>query len=430
PQKSTVSVSADTIEAGKTATFTVLLLDLNGNPVTSAAHRVRFTTSGIGNSSGTFGPITDAGGGKYTTVFTAQRAGTSVTVGATLSDSTHIQMLDTLGNSHLPTVTVRPGPASADSSLLFAEPSLINVRDSATIRLVARDGYGNLVEQGGRRVTFSRTGGAGVSVGRIGEVTDRQDGTYTAYYRADSVGTADAISATLDGRPITSGSPTITVGPACTPGPISISASDVTINDTTPAQRPVKSLTLQSGVTTTLTLRVRDAHKCPVADPRSVVFSAVGGSSTGGLGATVDLADGRYTATFTAFTAGSAVQIVATIDGQAVTSEPVIVTVVPGDISPRTSSIAASGTSVASGASVTLMLRARDAAGNNLRHGGRNIAFVIVGTQSSGVLGPTTDMGDGTYTVSYKGTRAGSDTIVALIEGTRVAQAFTITVTP
>lgn len=430
PQKSTVSVSADTIEAGKSATFTVLLRDLNGGPVTSAAHRVRFTTSGIGTSSGTFGPTADAGEGKYTATFAALRAGTSVTVGATISDSTQIQMLDSLGNSHLPSITVRHAPASPDSSLLFAEPSSVNVGDSATIRLVTRDAYGNAVRHGGRRVTFARAGGAGVSVGRIGSVTDRSDGTYTAHYRADSAGTADAISATLDGRAITSASPTIAIGPACTSGPISFSVSDVTINDTTPAQRPVKTLTLQSGVTTTLTLRIKDAAKCPVTQPRSVVFAVVGGTSTGTLGATVNLADGRYTATFTGHKAGSAVQIAATVDGDAVTSDPVRVTVVPGDISTRTSLFTASGSSALVGATVQLTLRGRDAAGNDILQGGRGVTFVIVGNQTHGVTSATTDHRNGTYTATYVGASIGSDTIVALIEGTRVAQLVTVAVEP
>jgi adhesin/invasin len=428
PQKSTVSVSADTIEAGKPATLSVRLLDLNGQPVTAAAHRVRFTIGGGGSSSGTFGPTTDAGDGRYSTVFTGERAGTAVIVGATIGDSTQVQMLDSLGNSHLPTITVRPGTVSADSSLLFAEPARVNVGDSATIRLVARDRYGNEVHKGGRRVAFARSGGAGVAVGRIGAVSDRLNGTYTAYYRADSAGTADAISATIDGLPVTSGSPTVTVGPACTPGPVSLTASDVTINDTTPAQKPVKSLTLQSGVTTTLTLHVKDAAKCPVARQRAVVFQVVGGTSTGTLGTVVNLEDGRYTATLTGNRAGTTSKITVTIDGNAVTSEPVSVTVVPGDVSTRTSSFTASASSVLAGTSVRLELKLRDAAGNEILRGGRGASFFVTGTQPNGTVSAVTDHQNGTYSGTYVGARVGVDTVVALIEGTKVTQTVSISV--
>jgi adhesin/invasin len=426
PQKSAVSVSADTIEAGQAATFTVLLRDLSGRPVTSAAHRVRFTISADGSSSGTFGPTTDAGDGTYTTTFTAQRAGTAVTVGATISDSTQIQMLDSLGNSHLPSITVTPGPASADSSLLFADPSLVNVRDSATVRLVTRDSYGNVVRHGGRHVTFARAGGVGVSVGRLGPVSDKEDGTYTAQYFADSAGTADAIRATMDSRAVTSPSPTITVGEACTAGPISYAVSELTINDTTVAQRPVSTLTLASGVTTTLTLRVRDAQGCSITESHSIAFT-VTGASTGALGPTVDLLDGRYTATFTGHRAGSAAKVVATIDGVPI-SRTVSVSVVPGDVSTHTSLVSAALTTAQPGESVQLTLRARDAAGNDIVHGGRGVTFIVVGNQPNGVTSPTIDRGDGTYTATYVSSKAGSERIVALIEGTRVVQSVIVTV--
>jgi adhesin/invasin len=427
PQQSSVSVSADTIEAGRTATFSVLLRDLNDKPVTGSAHRIRFTTSADGGSSGTFGPTVDAGQGKYTATFKAVKAGTAVTVGATLSDSTQIQMLDSLGNSHLPSITVIPGPAAPDSSLLFADPSVINVRDSSTVRLVTRDAYGNLVRRGGRTVTVSRAGGTGVSVGHLGPVSDRQDGTYTAQYFADSAGTADAIRATIDGRTVTSASPTITVGAACTPGPLSLSSSELTVNDTTVAQRSISTLTLPSGVTTTITLRVRDAFGCPVTQPHNVIFSLTGGSSTGLLGPTVSLADGRYTATLTGHTAGSASTVSATVDATPV-PRTATVSVVPGDVSTRVSIVTPSASSVSPGASVVLTLRTRDAAGNNLLKGGRSVVFFVLGNNPNGLTTPAADNGDGTYTATYTSTKLGSESVVAIIEGTRVAQSAIITV--
>lgn len=427
PQQSSVSVSADTVQAGRTATFSVLLLDLAGKPVTGAAQRIRFTTSADGGSSGTFGATVDAGQGKYTSTFTAVKAGTSVTVGATLSDSTRIQMLDSLGNSHLPTITVIPGPASADSSLLFADPSVINVRDSATVRLMTRDAYGNLVRLGGRRVTFSRAGGAGVSVGHLGPVSDEHDGTYTAQYFADSAGTADLIRATLDGPAVTTPSPTITVGAACTPGPLSLSSSELTVNDTTVAQRPVSKLTLQSGVTTTVTLRVRDAFGCPVTQLHNVVFSLAGGGSSGVLGPTVTLADGRYTATLTGQKAGSSSVVSATIDGTPV-PRTATVSVIPGDVSTRVSIVTASASNVSPGTSVVLTLRTRDAAGNDVLKGGRSVVFFVVGNNPNGVATPAVDNGDGTYTATYTSTKLGSESVVVIIEGTRVTQSVIITV--
>jgi outer membrane lipoprotein SlyB len=177
-----------------------------------------------------------------------------------------------------------------------------------------------------------------------------------------------------------------------------------------------------------MTLRVTDSFGCPVPEPHSVVFATVGGSSTGILGATVALGDGIYTATFTGHTAGTVTQIAVTVDGTPVTSAPVEVTVVPGDISTRTSLITASETTVAPGASVAITLHGRDAAGNGLQQGGRSVTFIVAGNDPRGTLSATIDHGDGTYTASYVSAQVGTDTIVALIEGTRVVHAVTVVV--
>jgi adhesin/invasin len=189
----------------------------------------------------------------------------------------------------------------------------------------------------------------------------------------------------------------------------------------------VKALTLPSGVTTTITLRVKDAVGCSVKEPRSVVFGSSGGSSTGVFGPLVSLGDGRHTATFTGHSAGSATQIDVTVDGKPVTSKPVTVSVVPGDISTRTSQITASQTTAAVGATVLLTLVSHDAAGNRVLVGGRAVTFIVAGNQTHGVTGATKDGRDGTYTASYTSSSAGSDTIVVLIDGTRVAQSLVIT---
>jgi outer membrane lipoprotein SlyB len=177
-----------------------------------------------------------------------------------------------------------------------------------------------------------------------------------------------------------------------------------------------------------MTLRVTDGFGCPVPEPHGVVFATAGGSSTGILGATVALGHGIYTATFTGHTSGTVTQIAVTVDGTPVTSAPVEVTVVPGDISTRTSLMTASETTVAPGSSMTLTLHGRDAAGNKLLQGGRSVTFIIVGNDPKGTLSAAIDNGDGTYTASYVGSKVGTDTIVALIEGTRVMQAVTVLV--
>jgi adhesin/invasin len=421
PQQSTVSVSADSVAAGEQETFTALLRDLNGEPFTTESVSVVFTLSTDGTSSGSIGPVTDHGDGSYTATFTGMHAGTPVTAGATINDSTPIQMLDSLGASQLPLLTVTPGAPSPDSSTVSVSPAQVQLDDSALITLTTRDAFGNALATGGHTVMFARQGGFGASAGRIRATTDPGDGRYTAYYVADSAGTADAISATLDGAAVTSGTASILV--VCTPGPVSLDVSDATVNDSTAARTPSKQVVLPSGVTSTILLRVRDSRSCPVTTPHTVAFTLGGGTSTGTLGGVVDQGDGSYTATFTAVTAGTATTVQSTVDGAAVTSTPPTITVIPGDISAQTSDLSVSRATVDSGAVSLVTLQARDAAGNALISGGRTVTFSLLGGVTHGMLGLTTDNDNGTYTAGYSGTVVEPgvfDSITAQIEGTPV----------
>jgi len=420
PQQSTVSISQQSVQAGQTVTFTAAMADEGGNPYTTPVSVV-FTLSSDGTSGGSVGPTTDHGDGSYTATFTALTAGTPVEIGAMINDTSQIQMLDSLGVSHLPLLTVTPGPASPDSSRLSASPATLNLGDSATIVLSTVDGFGNLVGQGGRAVVFQRAGGPGSSSGTIRGEVDHGDGRYSAYYVSDAAGAGDTIRAILDGVLVSSGMPTITV--VCTPGPVSLVGSVMTVNDTTAAARPVSQVTLPSGVTTTITLQARDSRSCPVTAPLTVVFSTSGGGSTGQIGPTVDQGDGSYTATFTGLIAGTAATVGATVDGAPVTSAPATITVIPGDISPLGSEITVSPAAIDSGARATVTLQARDSAGNALTRGGRMVTFALAGISPHGAIGPTTDRGDGTYAATYTALVVEPgvpDSVSARIDGTPV----------
>src|SRR6266516_3269727 len=96
-------------------------------------------------------------------------------------------------------------------------------------------------------------------------------------------------------------------------------------------------------------------------------------------------------------------------------------TALAGAVSTVTSIVTASAASVLSGAIATLTLRAKDAFGNSLTAGGRAVAFTVTGGTSTGVVGPTTDHGDGTYTAPFTGVLAGTAlTIGATIDGSPV----------
>lgn len=411
-QQSTVSVSASTVAAGDSASLTLVLRDIDGNQVPAGGDSVRFTLGPGGSSSGTIGPVVDNGDGSYRAGFVGTVAGTAVTVGAVINDSIQILMLDSLGGSNLPTVTVVPGPFSPDSSRLSAVPARIEVDSTAVIWLETRDDFGNRLDRGGHRVTFQRDStNIAASVGSIGAVTDHGDGTYTAPYLGISGGTPDTIRASVDGTPLTPLLPPA-LQVVCTAGPASPDSSIIRVNDST----------LPSGVSTTITLWARDHSACPVLAPLVIAFATSGGGSTGNLGSTVSRGGGVYTATFTGIRAGTATTILATIGPAQVTGTAAI-TVIPGDISVDSSVMSLSRSAVDSGARSVATLHGRDAAGNSLVQGGRSVTVGISGMPVHGFMGTTTDRNDGSYAAVYTGAVADPgfpDSITAWIEGTRV----------
>src|SRR4029450_6422626 len=78
-----------------------------------------------------------------------------------------------------------------------------------TLTLQARDRYGNALTTGGQIVTFPTSGGS--STGQLSATSDNGDGTYSATFSAIAAGTATTIGATIDGVPVTSTLPTVTV---------------------------------------------------------------------------------------------------------------------------------------------------------------------------------------------------------------------------
>jgi len=140
-----------------------------------------------------------------------------------------------------------------------------------------------------------------------------------------------------------------------------------------------------------------------------------------------DNGNGTYTGTI----AGSNT-IKATIGGSAVTSTAPSITVTPGPVSLANSVVTLSSGSIASGSTSTITLQAEDAAGNKETTGGLNVLFALGSTSGGqGTIGPVTDNDNGTYTATFTGTIAGSNSITATIDGSAVTStAPSIKVTP
>ena len=311
------------------------------------------------------------------------------------------------------------GPVSLSQSTIAVSPASIALNGALTVTLTARDALGQQEPSGGLTVVFSL--GTGVAGGTFSAVKDNGNGTYTATFTGTKAGST-TIKATIGGQAVTSTLPTVTVV-----GPASLSQSTVIVS--TPS--------IMAGSALTVTLTARDAlGQQELSGGLTVVFSLGTGSGSGTFSAVTDNGNGTYTASFTGTKAGSTT-IKATIGGQAVTSTRPTVTVTPGAVSLSQSTISVSPATVAAGSTTTVTLTARDAYGNQETGGGLTVVFSLGTGAAGGTFSAVTDNGNGTYTATFTGTKAGSNTIAGTntINATIGGQAVTstpptVTVTP
>lgn len=325
----------------------------------------------------------------------------------------------TLGAIPSQTVAIMDDDVPAISpaySLVSLSSGTINAGSMILVTLQAKDISNVPMSVGGATVVFSTTGG--VSAGSFSAVVDNNDGTYSANFTGLTAGAATSISATINGVPVTSTLPSLTV----LPGSPSTTLSLVTS----------ASGSIASGSATMVTLTAVDAYGNNLTTGgETVVFSHSGGGSAGTFSAVIDNADGTYVSTFTGTAAGSATGISATIGGAAVTTSPALVVVSPGPASPATSLVTLGTSSIQYGYSTLATLTTKDAYGNLVSTGGRTVSFSKVGGSSDGNFSAVTDVGNGTYTATFTGTViGGASPISASIDSVSVTTALpTITVT-
>src|SRR5262245_1156052 len=200
--QSTVAVSPASVAVGGTSTVTLTAKDANGTPLPTGGATIALGL-GPGPTVGTFGPVTDNNDGTYTATFTGTAAGSN-TVTATIGG----QPVTTPP----PPITVTagtPGAISAALSTVALSPASIETGGTTTVTLTARTALGAPLTTGGATVTFALAGD-GTIQGTFGNVTDNGNGTYTATFTATAAGT-DTIAATVNGLPVTSTAPSLTV---------------------------------------------------------------------------------------------------------------------------------------------------------------------------------------------------------------------------
>ena len=364
-------------------------------------------------SNGTFGSTVDNGNGTYTAIFTGTTAGNPVRIEAIVNG--------TIVTTAMPTIQVSPGQLSPAKSTVVVAESTIETGQSDVVTFQARDAYANPLTSGGATVVFHIETNTGTSGGTISTAADNGNGNYTATFIGTAVGSPIEITATVNGSQIGTVLPTIQVIP---------SAASAATSVITVAQAEIAA-----GSFDVVTLQAQDAAgDILTSGGATVAFNVLTrvGSSSGFIGPVTDNNNGTYTATFTASTSGTPVQIDATLNGTVVTTVLPTIAVTAGAIDPSNCKVSVSYYEVVTGQSAVVTLQAKDSAGNNVPVGGATVAFSIVGTGTSvGTLGPVTDNGNGTYSATFWRNSGTAIQFAATVDGVAVSAAPpSITVIP
>lgn len=260
--------------------------------------------------------------------------------------------------------------SSATSIVTVASGSVIS-GNSVKLRLRGKDASGNDFNSGGAVVVFTRSGGS--SSGSISATADSGNGVYTAVFTGTLAGTATTIGATINGAPVTTTLPTITV----TPAGISPATSVVTVS----------SGSVASGAAVTIRLEARDAAGNSLTTGGDVVaFSFSGGTSTGAIGTTADSGTGVYTAPFTGVLAGTATTISATVNAAPVTTPKATIAVTPGASAELVFTVQPITAAVGVAIAPAIAVGARDLAGNPTPAFAGDVTIAISTNPSGGIL--------------------------------------------
>jgi len=202
PATSLITVASGSVVSGNTVKLRLQVRDASGADITTGNATVVFNRSG-GSSTGSISATADSGNGVYTAVFTGVLAGTATTIGATINGAPV--------TSTLPTIAVSPGAIATSASVISVSNGTVASGSAVSLRLQSRDAAGNNVVTGGSVVVFSAAGGT--STGNIGVTSDSGNGVYTAPFTGILAGTGTTIGASIDGSPVTSPKPSISVTP-------------------------------------------------------------------------------------------------------------------------------------------------------------------------------------------------------------------------
>jgi invasin-like protein/filamin/ABP280 repeat protein len=351
----------------------VLVRDADGNPLPGIPVSFK-VTAGSGTASGRT-PVTGSDGVATVGGWTLGPKVGANTLQATLSG------LEVSGSPVVFAATGTPGPVSAATSLVVADPVQISAStgtSASTITVTARDAFENPIPE--LAVTLSATGTGNTLTQPAGPTGS--DGTTTGTLSATLPGDR-VVSAVIDGVAVTQ---TATVRVSA--GSPVAGQSSATVPGGT------------AGQVTTIQIRLKDAQGNPVEGRRDAVAVAISGANTVNQVPVTEQGGGTYTASYTPQKSGSDV-IGVKVSGTALTGS-LTSTVIAGPPSAQTSGVDMPShvTVFPNELPVHLKITAFDALGNRITRGGANFE-VRVEDDGEGPPLDLTDNRDGTYSTSF-----------------------------
>lgn len=392
-------------EAGQTIpTFTIRIVDADGNPAFYFGRIIVSVASGPGELDGTT---------EHQVVFS-----TTVSFSGLNIDEAGVYTLQATADPALTPVTsepfqISPGPPSGATSQITASPASIpaNGTSTSTITVQLRDQFGNDLDAGGDSVTLAKTGGGTLTATPV----DNADGTYTGTLTSDTSPETVTVTGTVNGGAITDNASVVfTALPA------------------TRLEFGQQPTTEAAGATITPAVTVRAEDAIGNLDTNfsgQVTLAIASGPADGVLSGTTTQAASGGIATFGNLSiqrAGS--YTLRASSGTLTQATSAAFQITPGPPSGATSEITANPTSIpADGASTsTITVLLRDAFGNALTTGGATVAV----STTLGTLGGVTNNGDGTYSATLtSSTGAGTATISGTVNGASISDTATVNFT-
>ncbi len=424
--QSLVNVTTPSIAKNATTPVALQLKDKSGNSVNVSGQTVLFSLAGSGTSSGTFGSVSDDGGGAYSATFTGTNVGTAKNVTASVG-GTQI-------TSTLPTVTVAGGSNSVAHSTVSISRPIVAAGATATVTFYARDVNNDTLTTGGLSGVTFFLNGSGTSSGSFGSVTDNGSGTYSTTFTASTAGTAKNISARIGTDTIQTSLPTVTV----ITGTFSTSNSVLS----------VASSSILKYDTTTVTLQVKDGSGNNITtgglNVKIEIFGSVNPMNNGKAYLTdvVDNQNGTYSCKLIGLTVSTGTAVISSIYNsgtssyQQVNSFPstVSVTARPVSLSLSTIDVLATNGKTVPSSTIYFYLYLKNDKGEAYTATCSSDLFSLLsdGTSAGSATTSVTNAGGGTYYMGWQGTTPGTArTVTATIDGNSVTSSLpTITVVP